>query len=62
MDRLSVLFDCGELGFKSIAAHGHADVLSFTVRAFGEDLLVDPGTYDYFTFSGWRLYFRGTAR
>ena len=29
-DRISVLFDCGELGFGSIAAHGHADALSLT--------------------------------
>lgn len=59
-DRLSVLFDCGELGFTSIGAHGHADALSFTVRAFGRDLLVDSGTYDYFTYPAWRQYFRST--
>jgi hypothetical protein len=60
VDRLSVVFDCGELGFKSIAAHGHADALSFTLRAFGSDVLVDPGTYDYFSFPTWRAYFRST--
>ena len=59
-DRVSVLFDCGELGFKSIAAHGHADVLSFTLRAFGRDIFVDPGTYDYFSYPAWRDYFRST--
>jgi hypothetical protein len=59
-DRVSVVFDCGELGFKSIAAHGHADALSFTVRAFGADVIVDPGTYDYFSFPAWRTYFRST--
>jgi hypothetical protein len=59
-EALSVLFDCGELGLSPIAAHGHADALSFTVRAFGADLLVDPGTYDYFTFPEWRNYFRST--
>jgi hypothetical protein len=59
-DRISVLFDCGELGFGSIAAHGHADALSITVRAFGTDVLVDPGTYDYFTHPQWRRYFRST--
>jgi hypothetical protein len=58
--RISVLIDCGELGFKSIAAHGHADTLSFTLRAGGHDVLVDPGTYDYFTFPDWRNYFRST--
>lgn len=59
-DRVSVLFDCAELGFGAIAAHGHADALSFTLRAFGEDVLVDPGTYDYFTYPAWRDYFRST--
>jgi hypothetical protein len=59
-DRVSVIFDCGELGFKSIAAHGHADALSFTLRAFGADVFVDPGTYDYFSYPGWRAYFRST--
>lgn len=59
-DRISVLFDCGQLGFGAIAAHGHADALSFTLRAFGEDILIDPGTYDYFTFPEWRSYFKST--
>jgi len=59
-DRVSAVFDCGELGFKSIAAHGHADALSFTLRAFGSDVFVDPGTYDYFSYPAWREYFRST--
>ncbi|MGB2986091.1 MAG: alginate lyase family protein [Phycisphaerae bacterium] len=59
-DRISVLFDCGELGFLSIAAHGHADALSIVLRVAGVDVLVDPGTYDYFTYGPWREYFRST--
>ena len=59
-DGVSVVFDCGELGFGSIAAHGHADALSFTLRAFGDDVLVDSGTYDYFSYPEWRRYFRST--
>jgi len=59
-DRMSVLFDCGQLGFGPIAAHGHADALSFTLKAFGEDILIDPGTYDYFTYPQWRNYFKST--
>jgi len=59
-DRIGVTFDCGDLGYKSIAAHGHADALSFTLRAFGRDVLVDPGTYDYFSYPAWRDYFRST--
>ena len=57
---VSVVVDCGPLGFTSIAAHGHADALSIHVRAFGRDVFVDPGTYDYFTFPEWREYLRST--
>ncbi len=56
----AVTFDSGPLGYKSIAAHGHADALSFTVRYNGAAFLVDPGTYDYFTYDQWRNYFRST--
>lgn len=58
--RLSALFDCGPLGYTAIAAHGHADALSFTLRAAGADVFVDPGTYDYFTYPSWREHFRGS--
>ena len=57
---VSVLTDSGELGYTSIAAHGHADALSFILRVNGTDVLVDPGTYDYFSFPAWRSYFRST--
>lgn len=59
-DRISVVFDCGPLGLEPLAGHGHADALSFTLRAFGRDVLVDPGTYDYFSYPKWRYYFRST--
>jgi hypothetical protein len=59
-DRISVVFDCGDLGYPVTAGHGHADALSFTLRAFAEDVLVDPGTYDYYTYPRWREYFRST--
>jgi len=59
-DRISVMVDCGELGFQSIAAHGHADALSVMIRIGGRDILVDPGTYDYFRWPEWREYFRST--
>ncbi|MFC1620951.1 alginate lyase family protein [Candidatus Omnitrophota bacterium] len=55
-----LLMDCGELGYRSIAAHGHADLLSVTLVASGAELLVDPGTYLYHTGGAWRDYFRGT--
>lgn len=60
-DAISLFFDCAELGYGTIAAHGHADALSFTLRVAGVDILVDPGTYDYFTYPEWRNYFRSTA-
>lgn len=59
-DRISIVFDCGPLGMEPMAGHGHADALSFTLRAFGRDVLVDPGTYDYFSYPEWRTYFRST--
>jgi hypothetical protein len=59
-NRISVVFDCGPLGLAPLAGHGHADALSFTLRAFGRDVLVDPGTFDYFSYPPWRKYFRST--
>jgi hypothetical protein len=58
---ISIFFDCAELGFGAIAAHGHADCLSFSLAIDGVPVLVDPGTYDYFTYPEWRNYFRSTA-
>jgi hypothetical protein len=53
--------DAGPLGFLSIAAHGHADALSFTLSVAGQELLIDPGTFAYHTQPQWRDYFRGTS-
>lgn len=39
--------DHAPLGFGTIAAHGHADALSFQMMEDGEMLLADPGTYIY---------------
>jgi hypothetical protein len=60
-DELSLLFDSGPLGYLSIAAHGHADALSFTLSAHGKNFFIDPGTYLYFVDPEWRAYFKGTA-
>jgi CRISPR/Cas system CSM-associated protein Csm2 small subunit len=56
-----LIFDCGKLGYLSIAAHGHADALSFVMSAGGEPLFIDPGTYNYHADRSWRDYFRSTA-
>lgn len=56
-----LMLDHGPLGYLSIAAHGHADCLSLTLRVAGRPVLVDPGTYTYHEQPAWREYFRGTA-
>lgn len=53
--------DAGPLGYLSIAAHGHADALAFTLSVAGKPVLIDPGTYAYHTEPHWRRYFRGTS-
>jgi hypothetical protein len=58
---LRLTVDAGPLGFQTIAAHGHADALSFTLSVGGLEFLIDPGTYAYHTQGAWRRYFRGTA-
>jgi hypothetical protein len=56
-----IVADVGPLGYLSIAAHGHADALSFMLAVAGREVLVDPGTYTYRSDTHWRPYFRGTA-
>ena len=60
-EELFVIADAGPLGFLSIAAHGHADALSFTLSYGGIPFFIDPGTYVYHTDYNWRKYFRGTS-
>ena len=52
--------DSGPLGYRSIAAHGHADALSAELRHGGVEVLADPGTYCYHGEPAWRALFRGT--
>ena len=53
-------FNAAPLGYHSIAAHGHADALSFEMRLNNKEIFVDPGTYTYYGFPEWRNYFRST--
>ncbi len=39
-------------------SHTHADLLNVEISAFGQPLLVDPGTYTYNGPWAWRTYFR----
>jgi hypothetical protein len=59
-NEVRLIVDAGPLGYPSIAAHGHADALAFTLSVGGLEFLVDPGTYTYHTRPRWRDYFRGT--
>ena len=53
-------FDAAPLGFLSIAAHGHADALSFVLHIDGHPIITDAGTYTYHTEAEWRQYFLST--
>lgn len=57
---LFCVMDAGPLGYLSIAAHGHADALAFTLSVGGQPVIVDPGTYSYFLEPEGREYFRST--
>lgn len=59
-DTCHLVMDSGDLGYLGIAAHGHADALSFCLAIDGVWWLVDPGTYAYHSDASWRNYFRGT--
>jgi hypothetical protein len=59
-DERYLIFDCGPLG---VGNHGHLDLLSFEMAAYGRSLIVDPGryTYDESGDMNWRALFRGTG-
>jgi hypothetical protein len=59
-DERYLVFDCGPLGEGN---HGHLDLLSIEVAAYGRSLIVDPGryTYDESGETNWRVRFRGTS-
>jgi len=59
-NKSEMVFDFGPMGYLSIAAHGHADILSITFSAGGVDFLVDPGTYLAHSGGKWRDYFKST--
>jgi hypothetical protein len=55
-----MIFDVGALGCPFSAGHGHADLLSIQCAAFGQPLVIDPGTGAYAQ-ETWRDFFRSTA-
>ena len=60
-EEIRLIVDAGPLGYQTIAAHGHADALAFTLSVGGLEFLIDPGTFAYHTEAPWRQYFRGTS-
>jgi hypothetical protein len=57
---IRLYFDAGSLGYEPIAAHGHSDLLHFTLWINGSPFIVDTGTYQYHNnYIEWRNYFRG---
>lgn len=59
-DARYLVFDCGPIGAGN---HGHLDLLSVELYAYGHSLVVDPGRYTYCETGAvnWRARFRGTA-
>jgi heparinase II/III-like protein len=55
-----LLIDAGPLGSGN-GGHGHADALSVGLIQDGQNLLMDPGTYEYIGNSGERSRLRGTG-
>lgn len=58
--KIFIGIDHGALGFGNIAAHGHADALSFQLYVNGQPLILDPGTYFYHCNPETRNAFRST--
>ncbi|MCR9278936.1 MAG: heparinase II/III family protein [Pseudomonadaceae bacterium] len=59
-DNWGLLFDTAELGYGPLAAHGHCDGLQVLLYVDGSNWLVDPGTYDYFSYPKWRAHLKST--
>ncbi len=59
--RILIGIDHAKLGYGSIAAHGHADALSFQLFVDGNPVLVDAGTYNYHVPVGKRAYFKSSG-
>lgn len=53
-----LVFDHGPLGYGTLAAHGHADALALWLSVDGEPVLVDAGTWLYFSAGPTRLRLR----
>lgn len=57
---IDAFIDVGNLGYLSIAAHGHADALSLCLNYKNIEFLTDSGTFAYHSEPKWRNYFKST--
>lgn len=60
-DDLYLSFNTSDAGLNGRGSHGHNDILSIEVAAFGRSFIVDPGTYVYTGDVVNRHKFRSTA-
>jgi len=56
-----LIVSSGPNGQNGTGGHSHNDKLSFEVLIDGEEVFIDPGTYVYTSFPGWRDKFRSTG-
>lgn len=59
-NRVLIGIDHGPLGYNPLAAHGHADALSFQIIINNKKLFIDPGTFVYHINRIKRDYYRST--
>jgi hypothetical protein len=59
-EKVNILFDVGLIGLKPTMAHGHSDILSFSMYYKNNPVIVDSGSYQYNAhFKKMRDYFHG---
>lgn len=57
---LYVLVRCGQTGMQGVGGHAHNDQLAIELCYEDQPMVVDPGTYDYYTDQEMRLQLRST--
>jgi hypothetical protein len=60
-DAHHLIVDVGPLGCHVSGGHGHEDLLAIQCSVFGDQVLIDSGTYGYTAEPEWRNYFRSAA-
>lgn len=59
-DKTAILFDVGSIGLLPTMAHGHSDILAFSLYVDKQPVIVDTGSYQYnIHFKKYRDYFHG---